>query len=210
MKFTEKLPRKQEYVDAVEALMHSNNHTKGLFVGHSLGTVTSSWIIHLKPDLCHRVILIDPVCFLLHLPDVAFNFIHRQPVTANQWLYWYFVSNEPGIAWFLGRGFYWFENILWLTELPNTCKMTVFLSENDMIVDVPSVFKYLTNETIPFNTTKKLKRGDKIIRSNKDVAQLTTVLWSGPGMDHALFLLMKEPSADIVRAVQEAVSDTRM
>lgn len=209
MKFTDKLPRKQRYVDAVEALLKSNGHSQALFAGHSLGTVVASWIIHLKPELCRKVILIDPVCFLLHLPDVAYNFLYRAPVTANHWLYWYFVSNEPGIAWFLGRGFYWFENILWLEEIPKTCDLTVFLSENDMIVDISSVFKYLTGETIPFNSTDKLKPGDKVIRKNKDIPGLSTVLWSGPGMDHAMFLLMQGPSADIVDAVKDSVDDVR-
>lgn len=209
MKFVEKLPKKKEFVAAVSALLKSNGHKEAIFCGHSLGTVVTTWIVHSAPELCKRVILIDPVCFLLHLPDVAFNFLHRKPVTANHWLYWYFVSNEPGIAWFLGRGFFWFENILWIEEIPKTCEMTVFLSENDMIVDVPSVFKYLTHETIPFNTTDKLQSGDKVVRSNKNVAALKTVLWSGPDMDHAMYLLMPGPSADVVDAVREAVESVK-
>lgn len=205
MKFTRKLPRKRAYVDAVGSLLKSNGHSQALFAGHSLGTVVTSWIVHLRPDLCRKIILIDPVCFLLHLPDVAYNFLYREPVTANHWLYWYFVSNEPGIAWFLGRGFYWFENILWLEEIPKTCDLTVFLSENDMIVDIPSVFKYLTGETIPFNSGDKLKSGDKVVRKSRDVRGLTTILWSGPDMDHAMFLLKEGPSADIVDAVRLGV-----
>ncbi|CCG84762.1 protein of unknown function [Taphrina deformans PYCC 5710] len=205
MKFTDKLPQKEEFVKAVADLLHSNGHEQALFVGHSLGTVVASWIMHLQPKLCKSVILIDPVCFLLHLPNVAYNFLHREPETANHWLYWYFVSNEPGIAWFLGRGFFWFENVLWLDEVPKSCDLTVYLSENDMIVDIPSVFRYLTNEPIPFNTTDKLQSGDKIVRQSKASPNVKTVLWSGPEMDHAVFLLMKAPTADIVNSVHSAI-----
>lgn len=206
MKFIDQLPRKKEYVDAVEVMMKANGHSQALFTGHSLGTVVTSWLLHLKPALCRKVILIDPVCFLLHLPDVAYNFLHRAPVSANHWLYWYFVSNEPGIAWFLGRGFFWFENVLWLEEIPETCDLTVYLSQDDMIVDIPSVFKYLTGETIPFNSVNKLKTGDKVIRKKKAIPGLTTVLWSGPDMDHAVFLLLEGPSADIEEGVRLAVA----
>lgn len=204
MKFMDKLPAKTEYVTAVGNLLLSNGHMEALFIGHSLGTVIVSWIVHLRPEMCKRVVLIDPVCWLLHLPDVAYNFLHRNPVTANHWLYWYFVSNEPGIAWFLGRGFFWFENALWLDEVPPNCDMTVFLSENDMIVDVPNVYKYLTNESIPFSND--LKTGDKIIRSNKDHPNLKTILWKGPDMDHAVYLLMEGPSADVVEEIKSAVA----
>lgn len=217
MKFTQRLPRKQEYVDAVAALLHSNGHAEALFLGHSLGTVIASWIIHLQPKLCRRVILIDPVCFLLHLPDVAFNFLHRPPTNANHWLYWFFVSNEPGIAWFLGRGFYWSENILWTDQLPSSrdgtdeVKTTVFLSEDDMIVDIPSVWSYLTETSIPPVQTDG-KPGDKLVHlsttaTTPNVRRHRTVLWRGPGMDHAMFLLMRGPSRDIVTTVHQQVQE---
>ena len=198
MKFMDKLPSKHEYINAVSDLLSSNNHKEALFCGHSLGTVIVSWIVHLRPEMCKRVILIDPVCWLLHLPNVAYNFLHRKPVTANHWLYWFFVSNEPGIAWFLGRGFFWFENALWLHEVPEHCEFTSFLSEKDLIVDIANVYKYLTNTTIPEGEI------ETVVKRHPEMRNLKTVLWRG--IDHAVYLLRPGPSADVITAIHEAVA----
>ncbi|ORY84262.1 hypothetical protein BCR37DRAFT_333211, partial [Protomyces lactucae-debilis] len=147
MKLVEKLPVRAELVrDVVAMLKNHGGHTEALFAGHSLGTVVVSWILHLAPQVCRKVMLIDPVVWLLHYPDVAYNFLHRPPSNANQWLYNFFVCSEPGIARFLGRGFVWHENVLWFEDVPAHCEMRVYLAENDMIVNIPKVFEYLTGQ----------------------------------------------------------------
>ncbi|KAI3631902.1 hypothetical protein MIR68_010064 [Amoeboaphelidium protococcarum] len=64
------------------------------YVGHSLGTTYLSALMQktyqYKADgvnyhnLVKHGILVDPVCFLLHHSDVAYNFIHRLPMSFSQ------------------------------------------------------------------------------------------------------------------------------
>ncbi|KAG6857936.1 hypothetical protein C0991_004254, partial [Blastosporella zonata] len=56
-----------------------------------------------------HVMLIDPIPILLHLPPVAYNFLHRAPSSAAEWQLWYFASTDPDIARTLGRAFFWTE-----------------------------------------------------------------------------------------------------
>lgn len=267
MKIMDASPSKRDTVAALTALLASHGHSKAVFVGHSLGSVVVSWMVHLAPEYCASIVLVDPVCFLLHLPDVAYNFLHRSPTRANEWLYWYFVSNEAGIAWYLGRSFFWFENVLWLDELRalstttpsrdghldkvsiekktpgprGTDRCAVFLSQNDSIVPTGQVWNLITGDSvIPFTpdghplsfslppsspiapssssslslsspsppstrslatkktkqkTKRKNKRGKTITRRGKD--GIVGTFWSGPGMDHAMFLMLQRARARV-------------
>jgi pimeloyl-ACP methyl ester carboxylesterase len=204
MKLVEKLPVRDQLVRDVEAMLQARGHSEALFIGHSLGTVVVSWILHCAPRLCRKVMLIDPVVWLLHYPDVAYNFLHRPPSNANQWLYHFFVCSEPGIARFLGRGFVWHENVLWLEDVPSHCEMRVYLAENDMIVNIPKVFEYLTETT----TLESLKRGerstgDEMILRHPTKPNVETHLWLGPDMDHAVFLLKQKTTNHIIAACGE-------
>ena len=67
-----------------------------------------AWVVKERADLVERVVLVDPICFLLHLPDLAYNFIYREPRNWIEWLLWYFASRELYINWSLGRCFYWY------------------------------------------------------------------------------------------------------
>ncbi|GAB0145703.1 hypothetical protein EsHS_00006128 [Epichloe bromicola] len=105
------------------------------------------------------VVLIDPITILLHLPDVAYNFTRRPPKMANEWQLWYFASTDPGVAYSLGRRFFWRDNILWREDLFSDPlqsgaeraqlgrrKVAVSLSGRDLIVDTASVTNYLTSK----------------------------------------------------------------
>lgn len=89
--------------------------------------------------------LIDTVTFLLHTPDVAYNFTVRGPRKANEWQLWYFASKDPMVAYTLGRHFHWAQNALWLREelVPRGMRVTVGLSARDLIVDAEAVGSYV-------------------------------------------------------------------
>ena len=88
-------------------------------VSHSYGTVVATHILH-DAHLSTRVaamLFIDPIPFLLHLPNIAYNFVYRNPRTANEWELWYFASQDPNISRAMSRHFFWTENMLWKEEL---------------------------------------------------------------------------------------------
>lgn len=121
-----------------------------ILVGHSYGTVISAHVLR-DPALNARVagsLLVDPIPFLLHLPSVAYNFVYRKPRKANEWQLWYFASRDPDIARFLGRHFFWADNILWKEDIKDK-HVGVVLSGRDQIVDTHEVWRYLTESEEP-------------------------------------------------------------
>jgi pimeloyl-ACP methyl ester carboxylesterase len=139
---------KDVLVDEIKRILDHHGWSKCVLVGHSYGTVISTHLLkspHTAP-LLGPVVLVDPICFLLHLPDVAYNFTARQPSHAKELVLWYFGSMDIRIAHTLGRRFFWTENILWKEDLEledGYHDMTVLLSGNDDIVDVNAVRRYL-------------------------------------------------------------------
>jgi hypothetical protein len=117
----------------------------------------------LSPQIA-SLVLVDPPTFLLHLPDVAYNFVrlppfpfhfhlsppnitqtYRHPRGANEWQLWYFACQDPDAAHTLSRTFFWSENILWKEDIAGANKnITIFLGGRDLIVDARSVWRYLT------------------------------------------------------------------
>ncbi|KJZ67934.1 hypothetical protein HIM_12677 [Hirsutella minnesotensis 3608] len=129
-------------------------------VSHSYGSVLTTHVL-MSPELGHRVpsvVLIDPVTVMLHLPSVAFNFTRKRPKRANEWQLWFFGSSDPGVAYTLGRHFFWRENIIWKEELLSAGggngtfqrrKVAVCLGGRDLIVDAARVARYLEEEGKP-------------------------------------------------------------
>ncbi|KAF3938402.1 hypothetical protein ABW19_dt0200503 [Dactylella cylindrospora] len=141
------MPRKAEMLEDFRTILNSASGYDKRFVlaANSYGTVISTHLLH-DAEISKRikeVVLIDPVTLLLHLPDVAYNFLRRKPRRANEHMLHYFASTDPGIAHTLCRRFFWAENILWKEDLKGK-KVTVWLSERDLIVDTGNVRRYLT------------------------------------------------------------------
>lgn len=115
---------------------------KFVLVSHSYGTVISTHL--LKSPVASQIgplFLMDPVCILLHLPDVAFNFTRRKPKRANEHQLYYFASMDMGVAHTLGRCFFWSENILWKKDVAGK-KVTISLGGKDLIVNSAAVGRY--------------------------------------------------------------------
>lgn len=106
------------YLGSVAAAMAAVGMTTACVVAHSFGTVVAAWMMRQRPDLVHSTVLIDPIPFLLCLPDVCNNFVHRPPTKGSEMLMRYFVSRDATIAATLARHFHWRECCLWADELP--------------------------------------------------------------------------------------------
>lgn len=116
------------------------------------------------------ILMIDPIPILLHLPDVAFNFLYRSPSSANEWQLWYFASRDADVARVLGRHFFWHDCVLWKEDiLPDRNalerdrkwegRVAVLLSGNDQIVASSKVWTYLTSEAL--HPSRSVRRGSK-------------------------------------------------
>ncbi|KAH7921054.1 hypothetical protein BV22DRAFT_756505 [Leucogyrophana mollusca] len=132
---------------SISRILDSLNLQRVVVMSHSYGTVITSHMFH-SPSLSPRIaatLLVDPIPFLLHLPDVAYNFVYRYPRTANEWQLWYFTSRDADISRTLSRHFFWADNVLWAEDLQGKA-VTVVLSGADQIVNSEEVRKYLTGQ----------------------------------------------------------------
>ncbi|KAI8580227.1 hypothetical protein K450DRAFT_238737 [Umbelopsis ramanniana AG] len=118
-------------------------------VGHSLGTIVAGWIIKERPNIVDRTVLIDPVCFQLYEAYLCQNFVYKMPTTGFELVLWYFVAKEACIAWYLGRWFWWHQNIMFPKDFPSLDQTQVFLAEKDRIIHAPRVYQYLKRNDVP-------------------------------------------------------------
>ena len=66
------------------------------FIGHSFGSIVISWLLNNAPECVGSILLLDPVSLMLQEPDVAHNFLYRDPAqgSAVQAFFKYFVATE--------------------------------------------------------------------------------------------------------------------
>jgi pimeloyl-ACP methyl ester carboxylesterase len=148
------LPRTENCLN-ISRIINSLDIPKFVLVSHSYGTILATHVLK-SPSLSPRMaasVLIDPIPFLLHLPNVAFNFVYRTPRYANEWILWFYASRDPDISRALSRHFFWAENVLWKEDLDGDGeggtrkrKTAVVLGGADQIVHAQEVRKYLTGE----------------------------------------------------------------
>ncbi|KAI8629754.1 hypothetical protein F5Y19DRAFT_75490 [Xylariaceae sp. FL1651] len=224
MRFTDAPLSQTEFLSQITAILRAHGWDNFIVVGHSYGTVLATHMLKsaiLSPRI-DSVVLIDPVCLLLHLPDVAYNFTRRKPKRANEWLLWYFASMDPGVAHCLGRHFFWKDNIAWKEDLigiveksttdgnlngsvrpmkPRSRRVAVCLAERDLIVHTPVLRQYLVNDGDWMSNDTVVEQSDSIgVRQPK--ARLNggrvedndiEVLWFA-GLDHAQAFDTKQAS----------------
>ncbi|KAH0545373.1 hypothetical protein FGG08_000514 [Glutinoglossum americanum] len=136
---------KNKMCGEIQNILKAHGWDKFVLVSHSYGSVISAHLLH-TPQIAEKIgpiLLIDPVSFLLHHPDVAYNFTRRKPSRANEHQLYYFASKDMGVSHTLARRFFWSENILWKEDFRKR-RLTVSLGGKDLIVDTEAVGAYLT------------------------------------------------------------------
>jgi hypothetical protein len=188
-------------------IMQYHGWSRFVLVSHSYGSIIAAHL--LKSDrfapLIGPTVFIDPVSFLLHLPDVAYNFIARRPAQANEYQLWYFGSKDIGVAHTLARRFSWIDNIIWKEDLGIKAEeyqqegrnVTVVLSGKDLIVDTQTVGQYLMGSS-------------KFETIDKEIAQpWKNMPWVGSGLellwfeqlDHAQVFDFENTRRPVIRAI---------
>ncbi|KAJ5449663.1 uncharacterized protein N7458_006112 [Penicillium daleae] len=179
-----------------------------VLVSHSYGSIIAAHL--LKSDrstpLIGPTVFIDPVSFLLHLPDVAYNFIARRPARANEYQLWYFGSKDIGVAHTLAKRFSWVDNIIWKEDLGIKVRekqqegrnVTVVLSGKDLIVDAETVGQYLMGSTAEGWTIDK-----ETVRTWKNrpwVGYGLELLWYEQ-LDHAQVFDFENTRRPVIKAI---------
>ena len=95
-------------ITSITQILNFLNIAQFVIVSHSYGTVVATHILH-DAHLSTRVaatLFIDPIPFLLHLPNIAYNFAYQNPRTANEWELWYFASRDLDMSRATSRHFF--------------------------------------------------------------------------------------------------------
>lgn len=187
--------QKDEMCVEINRILRSHGWEKFVLVSHSYGSVISTHMLH-HPDSAPSigsVLFVDPVTFLLHLPDVAFNFTARKPTRANEHQLYYFASKDLGVAHTLSRCFFWSENIIWKEDLGGR-DFTVVLSGRDLIIDTETVGRYLAG--------RDLSDSDGSWKEAPWTGKGVDVLWL-ENVDHAQAFDTRRNREKMLRALQD-------
>ncbi|KAG6003188.1 hypothetical protein E4U21_002265 [Claviceps maximensis] len=215
-RLTQPPPRKDELLQMIgKVLDHHRQWDTFTLVSHSYGSVLTTHMLH-SPVIQQRIasiVLVDPVTILLHLPHVAYNFTRRPPKRANEWQLWYFASTDLGIAYSLGRHFFWRDNILWREDLiakpannksladegtqSTRRKVAVSLSGRDLIVDTASVASYLTSKPQFIMTDGAIGHSEEYSEVSSN--EIDVIVF--PNLDHAQVFDWKYARDRIVKLI---------
>ncbi|CAE6367164.1 unnamed protein product [Rhizoctonia solani] len=223
----------RQFESALGRIFHYHQITSYNLVGHSYGTGLSSTLIRSTTQSSHPLIpkpssvtLLDPIPILLHLPSVARNFLYRKPKSANEHEIYFFACTDLGVAHSLSRYFFWTECALWKEDLdslgpdkpckqgPNVSKprVAVVLSGEDIIVDSPAIWTYLTDTLPP--TLKTTDPRPFIPPAPHPDAFIPTVCEGGNieayylgGLDHAQMFLRRESWSGLVEVIDRVSRD---
>lgn len=185
----------------IHKILDEHGWTDFVLAAHSYGTaIASNMLQHqLFEDRIKAAVLMDPICFGLHLPDVAYNFTRRGPTGANERMLYYFASQDMMVSETLARHFFWSEYILWkddISDLP----LTVSLSGKDLIVPKEAVWKYLTGSDIHDVSYDGLS--DHAQRTRETEQGQLRVVWFD-SFDHAGLFASKGACRGVARTVME-------
>jgi hypothetical protein len=131
-------------------------------------------------------VLLDPMCLLLALPDITYNFLYRKPRNFTERMTQITAASEMGINNTLRRHFWWFNSVLFAKELRNI-PTVVHLAGQDSIAPSKFVRQYLQahfslNETVllPGETTSEATADKEPARAPSGPTSSATLelIWS--------------------------------
>jgi pimeloyl-ACP methyl ester carboxylesterase len=139
-------PSRDATVASLRRALKRHGIPKACVCGHSYGTFCAAWVVQAAPDLVAQLVLLDPMCLLLALPDVTHNFLYK-PLRAGPkpWvdrLVHLMAGSEMGVNNALRRHFWWFNAALFAHEIASV-PTVVHLASHDSIAPSRHVRDYL-------------------------------------------------------------------
>ena len=194
-RITRTIPSPSEITRQINIILERHGFDRVVLASHSYGSVVSTHLLKdpITAAKIGPILFVDPVTFLLHLPDVAYNFTARRPRHANEHQLWYFASTDMMVAHTLARNFFWSQNILWKDDLRGH-DVTVSLGGRDLIVDSEAVGKYISGVD--------LKSEERAWKDAEWKGTGTEMIW-WPTADHAQVFERKEGRMKLAHVLRE-------
>lgn len=190
------MPDENVFVDSVKDIcaLHFGANATVSVVGHSFGTILAAWLLRAHPTLISHLTLLDPVSLLLGLPDVAFNFLHKAPDRFSAGLIRLMASRELTVSHMLHRHFWWYNNILWLEDLPTNLNLVIGLSGQDEITNPKVIMEY-----VKIFQESNAHEHDLAVHAIKRTGEISILYW--PHGTHASMLFDTQAQRDISKAI---------
>jgi len=174
------MPSPEHHADCVAAILAKHGAKKVSVVGHSFGSIAAAWFVKRHVDMVAHVSLLDPVSLLLFFPEVSYAFLYRLPSTVVEWVIYLAAAKEITIAHTLYRNFWWYNNIIFLEDIPAHIGVIVGLSGSDEVNNATTLMEYVG------------KCRDERLKAHADptipsAAPIESVYW--PGYSHGQVLV---------------------
>jgi len=124
------------YVEAatsiVQILKTHGYYGQATLLAHSYGTFIVTVLLRRCPGAVAACVFVDPVNFLIFLPNTSQVLIHKTPSTWTTWAAQKLVAHELCTAVTLCRRTWWWEVMLWPEEIH--CPSVVVLGQHDALL----------------------------------------------------------------------------
>ncbi|KAF5831108.1 Alpha/Beta hydrolase protein [Dunaliella salina] len=171
MRWVSHIPDADEVVEAIAGMLRKHNVPRMAVAAHSYGTLHSSRLLQMYPQLVQSICLIDPVNFNMFTGKLIHNFVYRPDKTKN--IPAHLVARDIHHAASVSRRFYWSLLNLWPHQLPRNTM--VVLSGRDELVPVPETITMLQQEAP--HSIVLFRPGHKHAQFIKDNALQKQVVW---------------------------------
>lgn len=180
---TEAMPLPAEQVREIGDIISQQSLEPFVFIGHSYGSFFAKLFLE-TPFLTsrmERMVLIDPISILLHVPDVAYNATSRKPKYPNEIQIAWAATTEPDIAFTLAKRFCWRSHVIWQEDLLR-CPTTVVVGSDDCLVNAEAIAAYITKGPPQPDPASVVSKPD-LQWSWTDKKSWETNFWSGEGLE---------------------------
>lgn len=184
LQISDKIPSITDQLECICRILdkHSKKNIKATFVGHSFGSLVLSWMVQAFPQRVANCVFLDPICFMLHVKEVLFNFHYsRVDKCTQEGKSWNNPFDLGSIINLAGsemhtnnamlRHFWWSSNEIWPQDLErNKIPAKILLSEHDDIVPSEKIKKLVDR----YNAKKVGRSLDGIFMNGMDNLESAT------------------------------------
>ena len=133
-------PSPDRFAELADGALAREGIGRATIMGHSLGSAFARyWAARDEGGRVGGLVLIDPICCMLHHPDTSRSFVYTPLDTAKERLENFFVKKELFTSHVIARHLPWFEAELWLDDCSPRTPTLVAVSEDDAIVPTHKV-----------------------------------------------------------------------
>ena len=176
-------------------------------IGHSWGTCNASWILRMSPEIVSQVVLIDPACLTLVLPDSLYCLLYKPPTSIADYLLCYFVRYGINLSYTLHNNFDWYNSAFSLEDLSNHIGIVVGVAEKDFLINSKVVVEMVEKLKNTRESMRKVKNNqdDSASISKNHIGPIKFIEWLN--VTHGESILSNDKMDQIVAMIKSNESE---